>query len=102
MDKKKISVIKVINTILGIAVIVCIVVNVRQFNNNNTFKNETDVVEKDIETTQTDRDTSDTDLESEKESLSDLSTQTDALNEEVGTFETENQNLSDSLSELEE
>ncbi len=102
MDKKKIPVIKVVNAVLGIAVIVCIVVNIRQFNNNSTFKNETDVIEKDIETTQTDRDTSDTDLDSGKESLSDLSTQTNTLNEEIGTFETENQNLSDSLSELEE
>ncbi len=101
MEKKKISLIKIVNTVLGIAVIICIVVNVEQFNHNNTLKNEIFVMEKDIEALQTERDGIDNNLESEKESLSDLSAQTDTLNEEITTLKTENQNLLESLSELE-
>ncbi len=101
MEKKKVSLIKIVNTVLGIAVIICIIVNVKQFNHNNTLKNEISVMEKDIEALQTERDGIDNNLESEKESLSDLSKQIDTLNEEITTLKTENQSLLESLSELE-
>ncbi len=101
MEKKKISAIKVVNAVLEVAVIICIIVNVKQFNHNNTLKNEISVMEKDIEALQTERDGIDNNLESEKESLSDLSAQIDTLNEEIEALKTENQSRLESLSELE-
>ncbi|MCM1223296.1 MAG: hypothetical protein NC548_53470 [Lachnospiraceae bacterium] len=101
MEKRKIPVMGAVNTVLAVAAVCSIVVNVNQYNSNRALTNELATVENEIDTLNTESDNLDKNMQSEQENLSSLTAQIESLKTDIEVMEDENRNLSDSLSEME-
>ena len=98
--EKSNTVIKIVDTVLGIGIVVSVVFNVYQFNSNNILKSEIDTIEADIEALGNENSTLDKDIEASKNTLSRQSTQIEELDNTIKGLEADNKNLTESLEEL--
>ncbi len=102
MSKKGKSIISAIAVILCIGIIVSIIVNIYQFNSNDTLKSEIATLDSEIKTLETENDTLNKEIESKQTTLSDLSLQIEDLQKKIEQLEADNKGLSDSLKVLED
>lgn len=93
---------KIVSAILCIGIIVSIIVNIYQFNSNDTLKIEIATLQSNIQALETERDTLNKEIESKQTTVSDLSLQIEDLQKKIEQLETDNKSLSDSLKDLEE
>lgn len=93
---------KIVSAILCICIIVSIIVNIYQFNSNNTLKNVIATLQSNSQALETEQDTLNKEIESKQTTVSDLSLQIEDLQKKIEQLEADNKGLSDSLKDLED